>query len=255
MKEGEFSQNKLYKWKSPGLDKLPTFWLNILTSTPKVLTHTLSQTIKNPEEIPEWLPKGITYLLSQVSETNNPKNYGPIACLSTTYKLLNSIITERTYSFLELKELLPCKQEGCQKGSYGCKDQLPINRMIMENFHKKKRSLSTAWIHYCKALDSVPHSWILKALDIYKVSPVIINFLKTSMKLWNTNLFLYQTKGSMKPDKININCRTFQGDSLSTLLFFFLLILPTNELNNTKYGYEIYEKTINHLFYMDALKV
>ena len=33
------------------------------------------------------------------------------------------------------------------------------------------------------------------------------------------------------------------------------LIPLTNELNNTKYGYEIYEKTINHLFYMDDLKL
>ena len=49
----EFSLKKSHKCKSPGLDKLPNFWLNILTSTHKVLTHTLSQTMKNPEEIPE----------------------------------------------------------------------------------------------------------------------------------------------------------------------------------------------------------
>ena len=100
------------------------------------------------------------------------------------------IITERTYSFQEQKELLPNEQKWCRKISYGCKDQLLINRMIIENCHKEKRSLSTAWIDYPKAFDSVPHSWILKALDIYKVSPVIINFLKNSMKLCNTNLFL-----------------------------------------------------------------
>ena len=29
----------------------------------------------------------------------------------------------------------------------------------------------------------------------------------------------------------------------------------TNELNNTKYGYGIYEKTINQLLYMDDLKL
>ena len=88
LKEKEFSLRKPRKWKSPGLDKL-----NILTSTHKVLTHTLSQTMKNPEEIPEWLAKGITYLLPKVSETNNPKNYRLITCLSTTYKLLTSIMT------------------------------------------------------------------------------------------------------------------------------------------------------------------
>ena len=48
LKEVELSLKKLYKWKSPGLDKLPNFWLNILTSTLKALTHTLSQIMKNP---------------------------------------------------------------------------------------------------------------------------------------------------------------------------------------------------------------
>ena len=113
LKEVEFPLKKSYKWKFPGLDKLPNFWLNILTSAHKVLTHTLSQTMKNPEQIPQWLAKDITYLLPIASETNNPKNYRPITCLSTTYKLLTSIITERTHSFLEQKELLPCEQKGC----------------------------------------------------------------------------------------------------------------------------------------------
>ena len=70
LKEVEFSLKKSHKWKSPGLDKLPNFRLNILTSTHKVLTHTLSRTTKNQEKLPEWLAKGITYLLPKASETN-----------------------------------------------------------------------------------------------------------------------------------------------------------------------------------------
>ena len=58
----------------------------------------------------------------------------------------------------------------------------------------------------------------------------------------------------MKSDKITISCGIFQGDSLSPLLFCLSLITLANELNNTKYGYEIYEKSINHLFYKDDLK-
>ena len=72
------------------------------------------------------------------------------------------------------------------------------------------------------------------------------------MKLWNTNLFLNHTKRSMKCDKINVNCRIFQGDFQS----FCLSLIPlTNEFNNTKHGYEIYEKAINHLSYMVDLKL
>ena len=68
-------------------------------------------------------------------------------------------------------------------------------------------------------------------------------------------MFLNHTKGSIKSGNININCGIFQGDSLSPLLFYLSRIPLTNELNNTKYGYEIYEKNNNHLFYMDDLKL
>ena len=57
LKEIELSLKKSHKWKSPGLDKLPNFWLNILTSTYKVLTHTLSQDNEKPRGNPRMASK------------------------------------------------------------------------------------------------------------------------------------------------------------------------------------------------------
>jgi len=48
--------------------------------------------------------------------------------------------------------------------------------MILENFKKKNRNVSTAWIDYRKAFDSVPQDCILKTLDLYKILPVISIF-------------------------------------------------------------------------------
>ena len=42
--------------------------------------------IENPEEKPEWLTEGLTYLLPKTKETTNPKNYRPITCLPTIFK-------------------------------------------------------------------------------------------------------------------------------------------------------------------------
>ena len=67
------------------------------------------------------------------------------------------------------------------------RDQLLINKMIFENCRKKSRNLSTFWIDYKKAFDSVPQEWILKAIELYKISPIISNFLRTSMIKWQTN--------------------------------------------------------------------
>ena len=86
-KEVEYSQKKSHKWKPPGIDKLPNFWLNILTSTHKVLAHTLSKVMKIPEEIQIRQGKFITNLLPKTYETDYPKNYRLTTCLSTTCKL------------------------------------------------------------------------------------------------------------------------------------------------------------------------
>jgi len=120
----------------------------------------LSDSVTNPESVPVWLTEGTTYLLSKSEDTKTPNNYRPITCLTITYKILTSIITERMYTFLEHNSILPQEQKGCKRNSYGCKDQLLINKMILENCKKKNRNLSTAWIDYRKAFDSVPHDWI-----------------------------------------------------------------------------------------------
>ena len=80
------------------------------------------------------------------------------------------------------------EQEKCRRGSNGCKDQLMINKMILENCKKRKQNLSCAWIDYKKAFDSVPHEWIHRYLELFKVSPRIVGFLKHNMKNWKTQL-------------------------------------------------------------------
>ena len=127
--------------------------------------------------------------------------------------------------------------------------------MILENCCKSKRNLSTAWIDYKKAFDSVSHEWILKALQLYKISPIISNFLSISMTKWKTRLFLSHNTGTCRSECLRIKRGIFQGDSLSPLLCCMAIIPLSSELNNTDYGYKIFETKVNHLFYMDDLKL
>ena len=52
--------------------------------------------------------------------------------------------------------------------------------------------MSTGWIDYKKALDSVPHSWILKCLQMYKMHPVLITFIEECMSQWKTNMTFHK---------------------------------------------------------------
>ena len=116
--------------------------------------------------------------------------------------------------------------------------------------------MSTAWIDYKKAFDSVPHSWILKCLQMYKIHPVLITFIEESMSQWKTNMTLVHKEGVLETGPIRIKRGIFQGNSLSPLLFTMSLNPLSQELQNTGYGYQLDKQTkINHLFYVDDLKL
>src|SRR6185436_14231422 len=55
---------------------------------------------------------------------------------------------------------LPERTKGNRRKSRGTKDQLLIDKLIMQNCKRRKSNLHVAWIDYKKAFDSLPHSWI-----------------------------------------------------------------------------------------------
>ena len=81
-------------FKSPGIDKIPNFWLKKLNSLHPHYASTFNKLINNQEESPDWLAHGKTSLLPKSEETQMANKYRPICCLNTTYKLLTGIIAD-----------------------------------------------------------------------------------------------------------------------------------------------------------------
>ena len=60
--------------------------------------------------------------------------------------------------------------------------------MILQNHHRRKTGLAMAWIDYKKAFDMVPHSWILKYLDVFGIVGNIRHALVKNRRNWKTEL-------------------------------------------------------------------
>lgn len=259
IKTTEFTSvlSKTHNWKSPGSDQIQNYWLKAFPVTHSYIIEAFNKIIEKPQQMPEWLTAGITYLLPKSKSTTEPRNYRPITCLSTMYKMLTGIIARRISLHLEEHNLLPEEQKGCHPGSKGCKDQLLISKAILEDCSKRKKNLNMAWIDYQKAFDRVPHSWIGKSMELVGVNDSIVKFCKHSMEKWNTKLQLRTNQELMQSQPIKINRGIFQGDSLSPLLFCIALIPLTHELNRSGCGYQVHgsERKISHLLYMDDLKL
>jgi hypothetical protein len=79
-------------WKVPRNDYVQNFWYNCLTNTHAKLALLFDQCILEPQQVPDFFTKGITYLKPKDENTKNPSKYRPITCLLMIYKMLTSII-------------------------------------------------------------------------------------------------------------------------------------------------------------------
>ena len=113
--------------------------------------------------------------------------------------------------------------------------------------------MSMAWIDYKKAYDVVPHSWILKCLEMVGAAKNIVSIISNSMLNWKTVL----TSGGTVLGQVDIKRGIFQGDSLSPLLFIVIMLPLTLVLRRMRAGYRLAKDMtpINHLLFMDDLKL
>ena len=136
----------------------------------------------------------------------------------------------------------------------GCKDCLLLDRLITQKAQKNKSNIALMWIDYKKAYESVPHSWIIEVMTLYKIQPPIINLFQISMANWRVILSLHHTNGTHTTAPIHIRIGIFQGDSFSLLIFCLSLITLTSIPDRSKTGVKVGNKRLTHLLYMDDLK-
>ncbi|XP_045535833.1 uncharacterized protein LOC123721337 [Papilio machaon] len=243
-----------HNWKSPGPDGLPNFWIKWFKSSHFCLAAQFQAAI-DLGSLPTFMTTGVTHLLFKSGCTTEAKNYRPITCLPTLYKLLTSILSSKLTK--HLKDLLAKTQNGCRPGSRGTKELLLIDMTINQQVRRNRKNLCTAWVDYKKAYDSVPHSWLRRVLELYKVDVTLCTFLSSCMRQWVTRLSLPGSAAPISNGLIKIERGIFQGDSLSPLWFCLALNPLSTLLNESRLGFQLRRggEVISHLLYMDDLKL
>jgi len=125
-------------WKAPGRDQIANFWFKQLAATHKHKAALFNKLIEEDQKA-EWLMARVTFLIPKKENTENPKNYRPVTCLPTIYKLITSIISRRTQKYMNDENLIPKEQKGCCSGSKGCKHQLLISKAILQECKRRKK--------------------------------------------------------------------------------------------------------------------
>ena len=173
------------------------------------------------------------------------------------YKLYTSCLNQLIQDHCEYNNIITDEQAAGKKGVWGCAEQLLVNKGILKEVRKQKRNLYTVWLDYAKAFDSVPHSWLFKALQLAKLPNKIIKCIAKLSEKWATVISLKSENETITTRKISYAKGIYQGDSLSVILFI-LALNPLSYLINQLKGYPAgQDRNINitHNFFVDDLKL
>ena len=83
---------KRKNWSAPGIDGIQNFWWKKLKGAWKSIIRCFTRWREQPEVIPDWLTQGRTVLLPKTEDLSNERNYRPITCLNTCYKIFTGMI-------------------------------------------------------------------------------------------------------------------------------------------------------------------
>ncbi|CAK1590883.1 unnamed protein product [Parnassius mnemosyne] len=148
-------------------------------------------------------------------------------------------------------------QNGCRGGSRGTKEPLLIDAVIGKVVKRNRRNLSAAWIDYKKAFDSVPHTWLKRVLELYKVDGTVRDFLGQCMGQWSTILCHLGERMTAAENHIRIRRGIFQGDCLSPTWYCLSLNPLSTLLEGSGRRFQLRRggTKVTHLFNMDDLKL
>jgi hypothetical protein len=101
------------------------------------------------------------------------------------------------------ENLVPKEQKGCCSVTKECKDQLLISKAIRQEY-KRRKNMSIEWIDCQKAFDRVPHSWIIKSLELLWINNKVISFTKKVITYWRTRVCLHAENKLKETEDIKI---------------------------------------------------
>ena len=78
---------KRKNWSAPGTDGISNFWWKTMRLTWGKLAAIIQAWIEDPNKVPKWLTLGRTVLIPKTEDLSSEKDYRPITCRNTSYKI------------------------------------------------------------------------------------------------------------------------------------------------------------------------
>ena len=186
----------------------------------KALKKAFEQIEDDNRLIPTWWPLGRTVLIPKSKDLGDEKNYPPVMCLNTSYKLLTGLVGKSIKNHAIENNIWDESQLRAAEGVLGTVDQLIIDRCMMEEVKTQHRNLAVGFYDNKKTYDKVHHDWVQRVYSWMGLPANVISLLRQVMRYWKTRLEIWNEWEKKVSRWIDITCGFLQGDSYSPVGFY-----------------------------------
>ncbi|KAG7576912.1 hypothetical protein ISN45_Aa03g012390 [Arabidopsis thaliana x Arabidopsis arenosa] len=241
--------------KTPGPDGFPA---EFFKTTWSIIGHELCSSVLQffrDSFIPSALNSTSLVLIPKRPGAVELKDFRPISCLNTVYKIISRLLLDR------LKKLLPNlilpNQTAFVKERLLMENVLLASEVV-QGYHKDSvKEKITLKVDISKAFDSVRWDFLLSSLQAYKVPPVFVNWIRACVCFPSFSVSINGVTSGFFKGKTGLR----QGDPLSPILFVMVMNVLSLMLNKAaeegsfKYHPGCEDLKLTHLCFADDLLI
>ena len=211
---------------SPGPDGITAITIkNVHKHILKPLVFIINNIFKKGT-IPEYFKSSIVTPIHKSGNASDVANFRPISLINNFAKLLEKVLKDRLYNFLDSNGLLAETQFGFVRG-VGTTDAL--HRLVSEvtnSINRGKKSIAI-FLDLARAFDTVPHGALLDTLSRYGVRGAVLSVFESYLA---NRPQVVRINGTIS-EKLHIGMGVPQGTVLGPLLFITYINPLLKEIN------------------------
>ena len=210
--------SNLNQYKSEGPNGIPMKILHLLRNDISSILADLFNLSFSSGVFPSILKIAKVIPVHKKSSKLDTSNYRPISILSNLDKIIERLMYNRLYKFLESNDLIYSLQFGFRKNYSTSLALLSLTENIKQEIDKGRFGCGI-FIDFQKAFDTVDHNILLEKLHHYGIRGISNNWFKSYLN----DRKQYVTINGYNSDFASIECGIPQGSILGPLLFLIYI--------------------------------